>query len=137
MAKKTKSRRSVNRRTRQKGEAAAPTTLGECQDCPALCCHDLVAPIDKPRTADDIEELKWELQYDTVRVFVRSHRWYRLIAGRCMHLDRSNRCTIYERRPKRCRQMKPPHCERFGEFYEVMITTPQELDEHLSLTRRR
>ena len=83
MAKKTKSPRSVNRRTRENGEAAVPTTLGECQDCPALCCHDLVVPIDKPRTADDIEELKWELQYDTIRVFVRSHRWYRLIAGRC------------------------------------------------------
>ena len=137
MAKNTNSRGSAGRSTPKKDEAVPTTTLSECRDCPALCCHDLVVPIDKPRTEDDIEELKWELQYDTIRVFIRSHRWYRMIAGRCMYLDSSNRCTIYERRPKRCREMKPPHCERFGEFYETIITTPKELDEHLARTRRR
>ena len=136
MTKKTAYRKTASRRAAS-GHRDTPTTLSECEDCPALCCHDLVEPMDKPKTADDIFELKWELQYDTINVFVRSHRWYRIIAGRCMYLDRSNRCRIYERRPKRCRDMKPPECERFGEFYDVMITSPEELDEHLAKTRRR
>jgi Fe-S-cluster containining protein len=136
MTKKTSLRKKARRRTAAERKAV-PTTLNECRDCPALCCHDLVEPIDKPKTAEEVSELKWELQYDTIRVFIRSHRWYRIIAGRCTYLDRGNRCTIYERRPKRCREMKPPACERFGEFYEAMITTPEELDEHLAKSRRR
>lgn len=136
MTNKTTHRKKAGRRAATERKAV-PTALSECRDCPALCCHELVEPIDKPRTAEDISELKWELQYDTINVFIRSHRWYRIIAGRCMYLDRNNRCKIYERRPKRCRDMKPPACERFGEYYEVMITTPEELDEHLSRTRRR
>ncbi len=87
--------------------------------------------ITKPRTRDDIDELKWELQYDTVRVFIRNYRWHRIIQGRCMYLDEHNFCTIYDRRPKRCREHNPPDCEHYGEFYDVMISTPEELDEHL------
>jgi Fe-S-cluster containining protein len=94
-------------------------------------------PIDKPRTADDVEELKWELQYDTISVFIRSHRWYRMIKGRCMYLDGNNRCKIYDRRPKRCRQMKPPECEHFGEFYQVLLTTPEQLEAYLAERKRR
>ena len=113
------------------------TTFKACATCGAKCCHDLVMPIDKPRTADDVAELKWELQYDTVRVYIRSHRWYRIIAGRCIYLDRNNRCTIYERRPRRCREIRPPDCEHFDDFYDVMIATPEELDSHLARTSRR
>ena len=122
---------------RQRGASAAPTTLGECAKCPALCCHDFVQPIDKPKTDDDIFELKWELQYDTIRVFIRSRRWYRIVAGRCLYLDDDDRCTIYERRPKRCRQLGPPECEARGDFFEVMISTPEELNEHLARSKSR
>ena len=129
---------NAGRRGTAAGKRQVPkTTLPACQDCGAKCCHDLVMPIEKPKTDDDISELKWELQYDTVRVFIRSHRWYRLIQGRCIYLDANNRCTIYERRPRRCREMKPPDCEHFGEFWDVMITTPEELDEYFRLERER
>ena len=113
------------------------TALDDCLNCGAKCCHDLVQPILKPRTDDDVDELKWELQYDVVRVFIRSHRWYRLIRARCGYLDDHNRCTIYDRRPWRCRRMKPPECEHFGAFYEVMISTPEELDAYLRNGRPR
>jgi len=114
-----------------------PTALSACENCGAKCCHDLVMPIHKPRTDQDIDELKWELQYDTVRVFIRSHRWYRIIAARCMYLDADDRCTIYDRRPRRCREMKPPECENFGDFFDVMIATPAELDAYLAAGKRR
>ncbi len=107
-------------------------TLTKCDDCPAKCCHDLVMHITKPRTSDDIDELKWELQYDTIRVFILNYRWHRIIQGRCMYLDEHNFCTIYDRRPSRCRKHNPPGCEHFGEFYDVMISTPEELDKHLA-----
>jgi len=125
------------KKKRSRKTTKTPTTLSVCNDCGAKCCHDLVMPIYKPRTPGDVDELKWELQYDTVRVFIRKHRWYRLIAGRCMYLDGDDRCTIYARRPRRCREMKPPECENFGDFFDVMIATPAELDAYLTGAKRR
>jgi len=148
MGKKNKGRKDKGRKNegrkggsgkagKGKGSKLPATTLSACNDCGAKCCHDLVMPIDKPKTPDDVSELKWELQYHTVDVFVRSHRWYRLVKGRCIYLDEDDRCTIYDRRPKRCREMKPPNCEHFGEFYDTMITTPEELDAYLEKRSRR
>ena len=134
MAKKKEKRK---KKDKGKKDKLPPTTLDPCNDCAAKCCHDLVMPIDKPKTDSDVFELKWELQYDTVNVFIRSHRWYRLVKGRCQYLDKHDRCTIYERRPARCREMKPPDCEHFGEFYDTMITSPEELDEYLESRKRK
>ena len=120
-----------------KKDKAAATTLDPCHKCGAKCCHDLVMPIEKPKTDSDVFEMKWELQYDTVNVFIRSHRWYRMVLGRCQYLDKHDRCTIYQRRPSRCREMKPPDCEHFGEFYDTMINTPEELDAYLESRKRR
>ncbi len=110
---------------------------GECRNCPALCCKGLVMPIDKPKTPQDIEELKWHVQYKTVRAFIRSHRWHLLVDGDCMYLDGDNLCTMYERRPGKCRQHNPPECERSGPFYDVMISTPEELEEYFTRERKR
>lgn len=108
-----------------------------CQGCPSLCCRDLVLPIDKPKTPDDVEELKWHVQYDTVSVFVRTHRWYLLIEGRCQYLSGDSLCRIYDRRPARCRRHNPPGCERFADFYDVLIESPEELEEYLGRERSR
>jgi len=108
-----------------------------CADCPALCCHGLVIPIEKPKSRAEVDELKWYIQYDTVRAFIRSHRWYILVEGRCQYLDQDNLCTIYERRPEKCRRLNPPDCERFGAFYDVMLNNPEELDSYLAGVARR
>lgn len=106
-------------------------TKPECGNCPSLCCRDMVLPIEKPKTREDVEELKWQIQYDTISVFVRSYRWYLLIKGKCMYLSRDNLCKIYERRPDKCRRLSPPDCERYGDFYDVLIKTPEELEDYL------
>jgi len=76
--------------------------------------------------------MKWYLQYDTVSVAIRHHRWYLVVAGKCIYLDDHNLCTIYDRRPERCRRHRPPDCERFGAWYDTLITTPEELDAYLA-----
>ena len=120
-----------------KNERDRKVRKAQCRRCPALCCRDLVLPINKPRTRDDIDDLKWQIQYDTVRVYVRSHRWYVVIQGRCIYLTKKNLCSIYERRPEECRKLNPPDCERYGTYYDVMIETPEQLDQYLSRGRRR
>ena len=115
--------------------AASRTNLA-CEGCPAFCCHDLVMPILKPRTRDDVDELKWKLQYDTVSVFIANRRWNLQIKGRCIYLTDDYLCSIYERRPDRCRRHSPSECERTGSYYDVKLSTPEELEAHLARQKR-
>ena len=102
-----------------------------CIKCPAPCCKDLVIPTNKPRTKDEIEELKWHLHFDTVRIAIRSYRWYLTIKGRCIYLGKNNLCRNYENRPKKCKDHMPPDCEKYGKWYDLFLNTPEELEEYL------
>ncbi len=103
-----------------------------CIDCPALCCHDLAIFIHRPRTKSDIDDMKWHPQYDSVSVAIRHRRWYLVVGGKCIYLDDDNLCTIYDRRPERCRRHGAPDCERFGPWYDTLTATPGELDAYLA-----
>ena len=100
----------------------------DCSVCPALCCKNLSVRILKPENQEEIDDLKWQLRFDTVSVYIRSNRWYQHVEGRCMYLDDNDLCTIYSDRPDTCRRHNPPECEFFGKFYDVMLTTPEELE---------
>jgi Fe-S-cluster containining protein len=89
-----------------------------------------------PRTRDEIDDLLWQIQFVTVRIYIRNRRWYMLIKGDCMYLDKDNRCTIYETRPDKCRNHRPPECEKYGDFWDIMFSTPQELEEYLKKRKR-
>jgi Fe-S-cluster containining protein len=89
----------------------------------------------RPRNRAEVEDLKWQLRFDTVRVYIRNNRWYQLVEGRCMYLAEDGSCTEYGRRPDKCRRHNPPDCEFFGRFYDVMISTPDELDDYLNSRR--
>lgn len=113
------------------------TTLKGCTECPALCCHDLSIIILKPRTRKEIEELMWHLNYDSVGVYIRNRRWHLIVKGRCQYLDKNNLCTIYHERFDQCRTHTPPHCERYDDWYDVLFTTPFELQEYFDKERKR
>jgi Fe-S-cluster containining protein len=134
MGKGKKNKKGKKKRKKRDVESVK---LRDCRGCPALCCHDLVMRILKPETPAEIEELKWQVQYDTVRVFITSNRWHLLIDGRCMYLDDDNLCTIYDDRPDKCRRHSPPDCERYGGYWDVLIETPQELEAWFEAERRR
>jgi len=123
--------------TKKKKTVKARTKTGNkdgdvCIKCPSICCSDLTYTITRPRTREDIDELKWDLQYDTVRVFIKNRRWHEIIEGKCIYLLKNNLCKIYDRRPKKCRDHMPPDCDRFGEYYDVLIQTPEELEAYLT-----
>lgn len=108
-----------------------------CRACPALCCYNLAISVTKPRTKQELQEFRWQLYFDTVRVFITSHRWHLLVDGKCIYLDRNNTCKIYEDRPDKCRRHNPSDCERFGPYYDVLISTPEELDAYFAKEKRR
>ncbi|MBI4845750.1 MAG: YkgJ family cysteine cluster protein [Candidatus Omnitrophica bacterium] len=120
-----------------KKQKAKKTTHDDCHRCPAACCRDLAMAIGKPSTKAEIEDLKWQVRFNTVDVFIKSHHWYLRVKGRCIYLGRRNMCKIYEKRPLKCRLHRPPDCERFGEYHEVLIKTPEQLQEYLDSKKKR
>lgn len=101
-----------------------------CEGCPALCCKGLEKEITSPKTKLDRENLVWQLHFVNTKFFIRSRKWYELSLGDCRYLDANNLCTVYERRPDVCRNHNPPECERFGDIFDVMFDTPEDLLKH-------
>ncbi|MBD3264401.1 MAG: YkgJ family cysteine cluster protein [Candidatus Omnitrophica bacterium] len=108
----------------------------DCKICPAICCKNLAMEIGKPANNSEVEDLRWQLHFDTVKVFIRNRRWYQLVEGRCIYLTEEDRCAIYENRPQKCRKHNPPDCEYFGEFYDILISTPEELDSYFESLKK-
>ena len=108
-----------------------------CNGCDAVCCRNLAMMVTRPRTRGEIDELSWYLRFKPVSIYIRNHRWYILVEGDCMYLDKNNMCTIYEKRPSRCRRHQPPDCERDGEYYDVIFSTPDELEKYLRKKKTR
>ncbi len=108
-----------------------------CEDCPALCCCDLEEDILRPTTSEEVDNLKWELYFENTKIFIRNKRWYQLTLGRCMYLDKNNLCTIYDQRPQTCRDHKPPDCEFYGNIYDTMFETPDDLQKFIDKEKKR
>ena len=102
-----------------------------CDGCPAYCCHDLSMCITRPENATEIDELRWYLHYDTINIYIVNRRWHILVKGRCIYLNKKNQCDIYHKRSRRCRAHKSTDCERHGDYHDVLLKTPEDLDKFL------
>ncbi|MFH1856584.1 MAG: YkgJ family cysteine cluster protein [Candidatus Omnitrophota bacterium] len=101
------------------------------EECSALCCKYFAMDITKPRTKWDINDLKWKLKHKNIHVYIINKRWCLLITSDCMYLQDDNKCGIYETRPDICRKYSHVNCEKTGPWYDVFISSPEELDKHL------
>ena len=113
---------------RGKNDELKITDVNACGDCPAMCCYDLTIDIKKPRTNYDLEVLMWKLNYENIGIYIRNRRWHMIVKSKCQYLGADNLCTIYDKRDDICRNHMPPNCERFGEWYDRMITDPDDLE---------
>ena len=123
-----------------KGNCKKNNSGDVCMTCDAPCCRDITMLITKPRTKTEINELTQYLHFDTSKVFIRNKKWYLTIDGKCIYLSRNNLCKKYSKRPARCRRHNPPDCERFADYYDVLISTPEEFEDYINgmaLKKRR
>ena len=104
----------------------------KCEKCDAPCCRDVAIPFTRPKNKTEVENLKWYLHFDAVRIFIKSHRWYYTIKGKCIYLSNKNLCKIYDQRPKICRDHQAESCEITGKWYDEMFSYPEELAEFLN-----
>jgi hypothetical protein len=44
---------------------------------------------------------------------------------------------MYDQRPDRCRRHPSDECEMTGEYYDVMLNTPEDLEEYLSRKKKK
>jgi len=68
-----------------------------CKECGAKCCKDVRVPVKMDLDPDTLEFLN-------TRGRVLGAFW--IIPARCKFLDKRNRCRIYARRPRQCREFE-------------------------------
>lgn len=112
------------------------TSKKECMSCGGFCCENLAMAIGRPENKQEVEDLRWQLHFDTVKVYIHHKRWYLWVKGRCLYLTSNGRCKIYDQRPDRCKKHNPPGCEHFGKFYDIMLSTPDQLEKYLHLKKK-
>ena len=102
-----------------------------CDHCTAKCCKYFALPIDKPKSFDDFEFIRWYLLHDRATVFVEDGTWYLLVHTTCHHLQDDNRCGIYESRPQICRDYSTVECEYEDDWtYDRYFETPEQISEY-------
>ena len=84
--------------------AAAEAERPPCERCEALCCRYFALQLDTPEDADDFDSIRWYLLHRHAWIWVEDGDWYLQVDEPCRHLDAANHCTVYDRRPKICRE---------------------------------
>jgi uncharacterized protein len=104
-----------------------------CDDCSGLCCRYLALPIDKPKSKNDYDDIRWYLAHDGISVFVEEGDWYINIDNRCRFLTPENKCAMYHRRPKICRGYSMKNCDlRDGAYdYQHHFKTLESFEQYL------
>jgi Fe-S-cluster containining protein len=97
-----------------------------------LCCRYFVLEIDKPESRRQFDDVRWYLVHEGTFVFIEKKKWYLGVYARCKHLMPDNRCGIYEKRPKICRDYSTENCDYHGGDYgwEKLFSSAEQLEEY-------
>jgi Fe-S-cluster containining protein len=87
--------------------------------------------LDRPTTWRDFDYLRWFLLHDRAAAFVEDGCWYLLVQTPCKHLDKNDRCEIYHRRPRICREYTTRKCEYHEDWvYDHYWETAEQIEEY-------
>ena len=107
----------------------------QCGNCIGLCCRYFALPIETPEDREDYDDIRWYLCHKDITVFVEDGDWYINIKNKCKYLDKDNRCRIYSKRPRICREYNHKDCDFVeGEYdYELHFTTAAQMEEYMKI----
>jgi len=95
-------------------------TSKTCDGCKGDCCKYVAMEIDTPEDLEDFEYIKWYVMHKNVQVYVEEDgTWNIEFLTPCEHLDENNLCTLYEKRPKICKEYAHDECTFHNEYNEV------------------
>jgi uncharacterized protein len=102
-----------------------------CNHCAAKCCRYFALPIDKPKTWEDFDYIRWYLLHERASIFTDEGCWYLLVHNGCKHLREDQLCDIYDTRPQICRDYTTVDCEYDDEWvYDNYWETPEQIEEY-------
>jgi Fe-S-cluster containining protein len=95
----------------------------QCTRClPAKCCMYFSLEIDAPENKRDYDDFLWFLAHENVSIYLFNDDWFLMLHNKCKFINKeSNLCTIYDTRPKMCREHTIEDCEFDSDY---------EFDEH-------
>jgi Fe-S-cluster containining protein len=111
-----------------------------CEECDGKCCKDVAVEIDEPETQEDWDEIRWFLYHENIIVYKDNEGdWLIEFHTRCKHLDENNKCMIYDKRPKTCREHDVESCQVNGEgnIGEIVFRTVEDLEKYLKEQKKK
>jgi Fe-S-cluster containining protein len=104
----------------------------KCSGC-SMCCKYVAIEIDAPESREDFENIKWYVAHKNVNVYVDSDDvWHIEFLTPCEFLGENGSCTIYEKRPKICRDYSPDECLHYNEYEEKhTFKTLKDVEEYV------
>ena len=103
-----------------------------CEHCTGRCCRYFALPIEKPKTRDDFDHIRWYMMHGDVSMFVDGGTWYLMVHADCKHLQADHRCGTYETRPGICRTYTTDECEFDNDAcYDQLFETPEQIEEYM------
>lgn len=101
-----------------------------CSYCTGKCCRYISVPIDRPKTWQDFDSLRWFLTRTSVNIYSEDNSWYVMVLEDCQHLLPDNRCGYYDNRPQVCRDHKTDNCEYEDDYnYSRIFENGDQLRE--------
>ena len=105
-----------------------------CTMCGAKCCKYFSLEIDEPDCEAEYEDVRWYLCHEKTWVFIDEDKWYLYLMNKCRYLDENNLCSIYDKRPKICRQHDQKDCEIESDiFYDILFKNIDDFEKFLEM----
>jgi len=105
-----------------------------CEKCGGTCCRYVAIEIDRPKTKQDFDHIRWYLLHRDVHVFIdHEKKWYVEFRTTCDEQLKDNRCGIYDRRPKICREhgIAEGECEYYDTPYQEYFSHEDDFLKYL------
>jgi Fe-S-cluster containining protein len=88
------------------------TAENKCSFCKgSICCTYVTQQIDTPKTMKDFDFILWQLSHRDMQLYKDEDGWFLIFNQQCRHLMPGGGCSIYERRPRVCREYDNDFCE--------------------------
>jgi Fe-S-cluster containining protein len=107
----------------------------DCNQCDGQCCHYIAIQIDGPTNKKTYDNIRWFLVHKKIAVFVDGKNWFVQVFNTCRHLNTKSQCSIYETRPKICRDygrdISNESCIDTPEAHDLYFKNAYALESHI------
>lgn len=113
--------------------------MSPCRKCVAKCCRYIALQIDTPRSDEDFENTRWYIAHKKTAIFIDKKKWFLEVFTDCRYMTKGHLCSIYDKRPKVCREHANDACEFWGEEYghDYYFHNLEELDLYIKERKER